>query len=401
MCRVRGSILALSANDWTGPWMNRQQLLSRLARRGWVVVYDNGPLSIWERSTARWYGAGLLPQVEVHSGVYVVRPGKIFCRCPRFRKWDRWAIRGHCRFLSRVLEQNGTGSFLCWVTHPKYLPYVEAVKPDKIVYHVYDAYSLSGEWTPELAHAEKVVVAKADLIIAVTQRMADLLPTGAKILTKILPNGADVEAFEQGPELPCPDDLQGIPRPRIGYIGNITPKVDIDLVSALAQFHSEWQWVFVGSFVRGAEDVGGGQGFEKAWKRCIELPNVHHLGKKGPEDLPAYVGHMDVNVMCYKSTGKGWWHAGYPLKLHEYLAAGRPVISADLEAIRPFKSVVAIARNVEDWERCIKEAIRGKGRSTVEERRAVARQNSWDARVDDLEKSLLSLMDLESKPAVL
>ena len=400
MCSADGTIMALSANDWTGPWMNRQQLLSRLAERGWAVVYDNGPLSIWERSTRRWSGASLFPRVEVHGGVHVVRAGKVFSRWSRFSLWDRWAFLGHCRFVSRVVKRTGAGPLLCWVTHPMYLPYVDALKPEKIVYHVYDAYSLGGGWTPELAQAEKVLVAKSDLVVAVTQRMADLLPPEAAGKTKILANGADVGAFEQGPRLPCPADLKEIPKPRIGYIGNVSPKVDVDLVAELARAHPDWHWVFVGLFVRGAEEVGGAEAFETAWKRCLELPNVHHLGQKDHADLPAYVGHMDVNVMCYRAAGAGWWHAGYPLKLHEYLAAGQPVVSADMEAVRPFESVVAIARRVGDWERYLEEAIGGNGRGTVEERREVARQNSWDARVDELEETLLGLVTAERKPAV-
>jgi len=326
-----------------------------------------------------------LPALLEMDGVGVVRPSRFLARWPEMPIWDRAVIRLHAAWLRRsARRRGGPGSLLAWVTHPSYLPVVNALRPDKIIYHVYDAYSLTPGWGQEMAEAERRLVEKADLVIAVTQAMADFLPPAASGKIRILPNGADVDVFEEGATLPCPADLDNVPRPRIGYAGNITQKVDLKLLRELARLRPEWSWVLLGRFVKGGSG-GAALEFEALWKECQALPNVHYLGEKPYNELPAYVAHMDVNTMLYRTDGAGWWHAGYPLKLHEYLAVGKPVVSADIAAVREFDGVVSLARGVAAWEAAIGAALKDEDEAVVAKRRTIARQNSWDGRVDTLE----------------
>jgi glycosyltransferase involved in cell wall biosynthesis len=121
------------------------------------------------------------------------------------------------------------------------------------------------------------------------------------------------------------------------------------------------------------------------------MANVHFVGQKDRRDVPAYVGHMDVNTMCYRSDDSGWWTACSPLKLHEYLACGLPVVSTPLEAVLPFSNVVNLASDSEQWERAIQTELDAAGAGSREGRQAVAQENSWDARVDFLENRLHAL----------
>lgn len=371
--------------------MNRQQILSRLARRGWEVIYDQGPLTLWERGGDRWRQAGWLPRLGESDGVVLAQPGKVLTRWPTVPVWDDIVLRAHARWLRAVARRHKcSGRLIAWVTHPSYLPLVTALRPHKVIYHVYDAYSLSRGWNEGMAQVERRLVQRADLIVAVTEAMARLLPAGAHGKTRILPNGADVAAFEKGSVLPCPRDLEQVPRPRIGYVGNITQKVDLRLLRDLAGRRPEWHWVLLGRFVRGGSDPAALE-FELLWEESQKLPNVHYLGEKRHEELPAYVGHMDVNTMLYRTDGSGWWHAGYPLKLHEYLAVGKPVVSADIAAVREFGGVVTLARGAVEWEAAIQSALEEDGHKLTEKRRLVARENSWDHRVDVLESYLRDL----------
>ena len=67
-------------------------------------------------------------------------------------------------------------------------------------------------------------------------------------------------------------------------------------------------------------------------KRLAALSNVYVLGAKPVHDLPAYVQHLDVCMLCYKVDG--YTRFIYPLKLHEYLAGGRPIVGPSLETLR-------------------------------------------------------------------
>jgi glycosyltransferase involved in cell wall biosynthesis len=113
---------------------------------------------------------------------------------------------------------------------------------------------------------------------------------------------------------------------------------------------------------------------------------VHFLGSKPHTDVPRYLQNVDVNVMCYRTSEGGWWTDIYPLKLHEYLAVGKPVVASDIDAVREFSAVVAIAATTKDWIAALTKAIEGTGVGNVAERQLVAGMNSWDERVDTLER---------------
>ena len=119
---------------------------------------------------------------------------------------------------------------------------------------------------------------------------------------------------------------------------------------------------------------------------------MHFLGAKPVDRVPQYLVNMDVNLMFYRLSGQSWVTSGYPLKLHEYLAVGHPVVSVDLPTVRPFADVVRIADGVEDWLSAIQEALTAGGRGTVEQRRAVAAANGWDQRVASLDAWLKDLV---------
>ena len=124
---------------------------------------------------------------------------------------------------------------------------------------------------------------------------------------------------------------------------------------------------------------------------CRELANVHFLGAKPVDAIANYLIYMDVNLMFYRLAEASWIMSGYPLKLHEYLAAGRPVVSADVPSVRPFSHVVQIANGPDEWQLAIEVALSQGGRGSRQDRMAVAADNSWSKRVTILRDWLASL----------
>lgn len=198
-------------------------------------------------------------------------------------------------------------------------------------------------------------------------------PNGAAQRARSLPNGALVESFMDLAQCPCPSDLSSIPHPRIGYVGSINIKVDLLLVAEIARRRPDWHWVFIGPVRRNHyEGFPGNAEFQAGLAACDQLDNVHFLGAKPYYILPSYTTHMDVNTMCYRSVSGGWWTAIYPLKLHEYLAVGKPVVGTNLDVLQEFRSVVAIAETAEDWLRALRAAVDAGGTGTKHERQIVA-----------------------------
>ena len=371
------SILALAPNAWDGPWLNRQQLLSRIGRRHYVL-YSTGASNRDAPDRPTWR-----PRATVQDHVTVdVLPGWMATalRQPILREATMHGLAWHWR---RVLRGPRQGPIVAWCFHPKFWPYIPHLRPERLVYHAYDLYHSQGHWDAERAESERALVTRADVVLASSQRIADYLRSRGAMNPLVVENAADYAAFAlDAPQVAEPSDLAAIPRPRVGYTGSLNRKVDFPLLARLASQHPEWQFVLVGAVGNLDADTTA------AITQLRALPNAHFLGFKTPSDLPQYVIGMDVNLLAYRVSGDVWTEGIYPLKLHEYLAAGRPVVSADLPSVRPFADVVRMAKADDAWDSLIAAGLRDTGADGVRARRQVARQNDWDARVEILENVL-------------
>jgi glycosyltransferase involved in cell wall biosynthesis len=108
------------------------------------------------------------------------------------------------------------------------------------------------------------------------------------------------------------------------------------------------------------------------------MPNVHLLGPKPVSALPAYVQHLDVCLLCYGMDD--YTKYIYPMKLHEYLATGRPVVGMPIRSLQRFDDVIALARTPAEWSAAIAAALEPEARSPgrIAARRAVAQEHDWE-----------------------
>ena len=386
----RSPLIVFSPNRWSEPWSSRHRIATGLAARGWPVVYTSGPLSLWERGGDEWAASGLFGKTRPENSVSVDRPGRLESYWPGSAAWAAFSSRRHAARLRREARRGTDASepLTAFLFHPKFWPAAQALSPDRVVYFSYDAISLSPGWDDRLATLEADLVNRADLIVAYSAAMFDYMPERARRIGRELPTGVDIAHFEGAAERPCPPDLAAVPSPRIGYTGHINQKLDLALMVDVARAAPHLNFVFVGPAGPGNGGVFRDHPREtEAWSALTALPNVHHLGPKDFADVPAYMGNMDVNIMCYRLEG-GWWQAGYPLKMHEYLAVAKPVVSTGLHSILPFGSVVDIAADATAWTAALERALDGGGMGTPAQRHDVAVANSWDNRLDLLSQWL-------------
>jgi len=108
------------------------------------------------------------------------------------------------------------------------------------------------------------------------------------------------------------------------------------------------------------------------------MSNVYFLGAKPVHSLPAYTQHLDICTMPYEVND--YTKFIYPLKLHEYLATGRPVVGSPIRSLQDFAHVIRLARTTEEWSQAIHDSLSPALNSAdhVEARRRVARQHDWD-----------------------
>ena len=395
----RSAVIGFGVDDWTDTWQTRHQFMSRLGARRWRVVYSTGALSVWQIGKPAWKAAPWRDRIQATDNILVDQPGRLMPRWPSSPRWDRLAIRHRARRLMRAVGWQDATHRIAYLFHPRFWPYVAHLGDCRVVFHIDDAFNHMPNWNDRLERAQASLAARADLLIGTAPGMYRTLPAPAIDQVRELPNAADADAFIAGRNAPCPDDLAAIPRPRIGYVGSINQKVDVRLIADTAAARPDWHWVIVGPHA--GDEARADAAWAAGLEACEASANVHFLGSKHHTELPAYTAHIDVNTMCYRTDGSGWWHVGYPLKLHEYLGAGQPIVSADLETVRPFAAVVEIATGRDAWIAAIDRALDkgegggegGGGAGTLAERQAVALQNTWDRRVDQLEQWLAEMLE--------
>lgn len=156
-------------------------------------------------------------------------------------------------------------------------------------------------------------------------------------------------------------------RPVIGYYGAIADWFDSALVADLAERRPDWDFLLIGS-AYGA-DIS----------RLVQLPNVSLTGEEPYESLPAWLGRFDVAIIPFKRTSLT--EATNPVKVYEILAGGKPIVSVPIPEVAALAPLVRLASTAEEFEREIAAAL---GEGGDMERRAFARENTWERRYDVL-----------------
>jgi glycosyltransferase involved in cell wall biosynthesis len=191
--------------------------------------------------------------------------------------------------------------------------------------------------------------------------------------TTQIPNGVDFSLYAL--RVPEPLDLAGIPHPRIGYTGWIKKQLNWKLLLELSDRHPEWSFVFVGAEVKRHSEI------ERQVAAIKMRKNVHFLGRKSNAEIAAYPQHFDVCIMPYEVNA--YTNCIYPMKLHEYLAAGRPSVGSPIRSLLPFSGVVSLAESVNDWSNAIRKSLTPEAQlaQNCVARQAIAREYDWEVHV--------------------
>jgi glycosyltransferase involved in cell wall biosynthesis len=370
-------IISLVPNKWGGTWRRRHQTLTRLARYFHVVWCDPAPswrrLRLPNSSRDRNENHGSVPA----PGFIIYRPEKWLPAIGRPRFLARWTLRQRLLRARQILLNRGCRKIVLYIWRPEYEPALDLIDHDLSCYHVDDEYTFSEVERP-ISKREARLISCADQVIihstTLFEKKGKLNPRSL-----LVPNGVDYRSFAT----PCkePVDLQPVPHPRMGYVGIIKGQLDLELLVALARRHSQWSFVMVGP----QGNLGKQAAFAQELSR---LPNVYFLGLKPVDALPAYVQHFDVGLLCYRVTD--YTKFIYPLKMHEYLATGLPVVGSPIPSVLEFSDVVTIARTTDEWSTALKDSLAPAAGSAehVEARRRVARRYDWDELVGTIAKSL-------------
>ena len=375
-------VLAMVPDLWGPKWQVRHHVLTRLTRYFHVVWMEP---ALWLRDALSGRRPPPLDEPLPDSSVQVYQPGRWLPQLFR----PLWAARLLHRIrlgnANRLLKMRGCRRLVLYLWRPLYAEALHCVRHDLSCYHIDDDYSFGGAWT-DFEKFEPQALAGVDQVFIHSPGLIERKGSAHPHVT-FAPNGVDYETYARS--RPEPADLAGIPRPRIGYAGYLKPQLDWPLIARLAERHSDWSFVFVGamtpSMVQSPQQYTG---LVKALEELSGRPNVHFLGAKTTLELIAYPEHFDVCAMPYVIDE--YTHCIYPMKLHEALAAGRPVVGSKIRSLVDFAETIRLAEGEDEWSEALAASLEPAAGAPelVASRRAVAKQHDWSRTVDTIAETI-------------
>lgn len=371
-------IILLSTADWDNPfWTNKQHVAVELARMGHRVLYINSlglrrpsaSASDLKRIVRRLFKAARAPQ-KISENLWVWSPIVLpWHNKPVVRRLNRallsaglWAWSSTLKFKQPWL----------WTYNPLTTEFFDLTKFSCRIYHCVDEIKAQPGMPVELLEAtEKDLVQQSDIVFTTSPKLTETRKYWNGN-THFFPNVADYHHFNDAldSDTVIPADLDALPQPRIGFIGALSGyKVDFKLIRQIAEAHPDWSVVLIG-------EVGEGDPWTDS-TLLEDLDNLHLLGPRAYKELPSYLKGIDVAVL--PNHINEYTDAMFPMKFPEYLAAGCPVVSVDLKALRDFSHVVVTARTPEGFIAAIEQTLSGDA-PPLEERLNVAREHTYKIR---------------------
>jgi glycosyltransferase involved in cell wall biosynthesis len=376
-----GQNIICFAKDWEEDPTSNNHIMRLLAKRNRVLwvnsIATRKPDLRKARDLTKIFRKLLnffLGPKHISNGLWVYTP--IVLPLPHSRianKVNTWILR---LILSITRRRLRMGAFQLWVFLPTAAKFIGKLGESLVVYYVTDEYS-KFEKVEENAIAanDRTLCAKAHVVFATAQSLVERrLPLNAE--THLARHGVEYVSFASALDdaTQVPVDLMSLPAPVLGFCGTVSHWIDYDLIAYLARRHPEWSVALIGQCLADVSQVR-------------QLRNVHLLGRKPHHELPKYFKGMSVALIPHKVNGLTL-HMN-PIKLREYLSAGLPVVSVALPEVEPYAGHCWIARNYEEFDLGVMEAIANDSPQRRRARSESMRSETWDRRLADICRTVM------------
>ena len=387
---MKHDIAFVSLEVWDDVWRRNQFLCAGLARRNLdrTILFVTPPRDLshalrkgrWRELRPRpdWSPPGL-PNVVVTTPAKLLPNSLAAGRAANGRLLRRH-VRGEMRRL-RIKRPT------LWINDHATGHLVGRLGEVGVVYDITDdwtAFDGPAALRERTRRQDAELCRDADATIVCSQRLYDLkttlVPDAARL--HLIPNGVDAAHYAgvlDGDAGPPPDGAEQWQRPVLGYVGTVHPeRVDVSLVETIARR--------LGELGRGSVVLVGPDHLRpEQRKRLADTGRVHLVGPVAYADVPRHMARFDVLVTPHVVSD--FTESLNPIKLWEYLAAGRPVVSTDVAGFRDYPRHVRIAGDAASFVAAALASL-DEPREAAEARRAEAARHSWDERLDCVEAVL-------------
>lgn len=270
--------------------------------------------------------------------------------------------------VQRLIVENNIHQFVAWYYTPMALDFTRHLRPLAVVYDCMDELSAFRGAPQYLTMRERELFQIADLVFTGGQTLYEAKRNQHHSVFAF-PSSIDREHFMQARTARSePADQENIPHPRLGFFGVVDERFDVELLDEVSRRRPDWQFVIIGPVVKIDPEI------------LPKRENIHYLGGKSYQELPAYIAGWDVALLLFAQNESTRFIS--PTKTPEYLAAGKPVVSTPIrDVVYPYgqMGLVRIANNADEFvaatEALLQETNRKQWLKKVDEFLATM---SWD-----------------------
>ena len=377
----------LQSPSWDGVWTRQNHFTIRMARLGAEILYVENSRSL---VGALRHDIGSSPALTFVPSIQEVEPGLSVMTLPPVVPGTMvsdviGSINGALigRFVGRWLADHGWGSYVCWCRVPQSVFALERLAPSATIYDITDNYEEFVEdrrRKKNVKEREARFLRQADLVLHTSEPLNGKRALGGGV-TCLVPNGVDYQLFQKAgsPGMAAGPALADVRQPMIGYVGLVSDWIDFELLEMLGK---RWpgQVAMVGPVRPELRDM------------ARSISGLRWTGfVKERRDLPGYIAKFKVCILPFRvnELTRGM----NPLKIWEYLATGKPIVSVDLPALEPARDVIDVAQSRQHFLELVASRLSDDAEQEGKQaRRSLAKRYSWDVIFDRMMEYLSPLL---------
>ena len=388
-------LIFVSLEDWDKIWRRNQFLCAEMVCRHpeMRIIFVNLPKNAI-KSLLRGQVRALLSRstwkVATHPRITLTHSWEVFPN--RFawgRRLNEWLVRRHVRKLAGEL---GFREVVLWLNPHDSVHMAGRMDEAAVVYDITDDWTQMTQSDAQREHTirrDTELCRKADAVIVCSQALFQR----RRHLTgnlHLVPNGVDANHYRMVSQTPVDVDANTVawPKPVLGYTGTLhADRIDVALVRELAESMQSGSIVLVGPNHLPPADLDR-----------LRHPKIFLIGAVSYEQIPEYMRNFDVCIVPHLVTP--FTESLNPIKLWEYLAAGKPIISTRVAGFRDYPDFVYLADNCAGFVAALRVAF-AESPSLVDQRRDEASRHSWSVRLDTVEAIIAGCLAREkASPAL-
>lgn len=295
----------------------------------------------------------------------------------------RWLLKFNqsiiARRLKKILAAERFTEFIYINAFNFHYPDIgKIIKPTLSVYQCVDPMIVPYDMKHGI-YSENHLVKKSDLVIC-TSKALYVEKSKQNINTYFIPNGTDLNSKNAtNTSFPVHEKLKNIAPPLIGYLGTIERRINYELIANVMMLNPDKSFVFAGP-------VSDGFVPEAIYK----LKNAHFLGTIAHQEVEQIISNFDVAIIPFKKDEVS--KTIFPIKLFEYLSAGKPVVATDFnEDLKDYtEDRVAYCGTSTSFSDALNEALATESEYEKQQRRQLAQKNTWEVRANQFAEILSS-----------